>query len=83
MPKAEIRRRLKDITGWRDKIHLDRFVPDDDLHFKLFEFRECYIPTYKTFRMVLTALNPDWPDNCCLNEELQDAPAVEGLPNGQ
>lgn len=82
LSKSDIRECLENITEWRDKIHLDRFFPDDELHFNQFNLSGCYIPTYRTFRMILSALNSAWPDDCCLNEDLQDPPRV-AIPNAQ
>ncbi|WP_334150059.1 hypothetical protein [Hyphomicrobium sp.] len=27
-------------------------------------------PAYRLFRRVITAVNPDWPEGACLNEEV-------------
>jgi len=66
----EVRDRLADISELRDRIHLDRFDPDGDADFNDLGYADSFAPTYETFRMVLTALNPNWPRGCCMNEEL-------------
>lgn len=76
LSRREIRERLEQLTSWRDRIHLDRIDPNEALHFNEFGYNECFIPTYQTARLVLNALNPNWPDATCLNEDIQIAEAA-------
>lgn len=68
-PNNELLDNLEQITKWRDRVHLDRIELDDPLHFDEFTYKDSFIPTYQTFRAVLTALSSKWPESC-LNEEL-------------
>jgi hypothetical protein len=65
--EAQLSADVRQLTDWRNLAHLDR--PSEDIHFNEFTYDACFIPAYKTFRVVLKALNPDFPETC-LNEEL-------------
>ncbi|MCF6112214.1 hypothetical protein [Mesorhizobium muleiense] len=64
---AALSAQLAGITGWRDRVHMDRFEPNDGLHFNEFTYAAAFDPTYRTFRMALSAIAQPWPDTC-LNE---------------
>lgn len=67
---AELEERLVDLTAWRDRLHLDRIEPHDPLHFHEFSAVNCFIPAHQSLRYILNALNPSWPAETCLNEDL-------------
>jgi hypothetical protein len=68
--KTVINNKIKSITDWRDKIHLDNIEKDDQIQYSQFSFDKCFRPSYKAFHTVISALNPSWPENCCLNESI-------------
>ncbi|MBY0380955.1 MAG: hypothetical protein K2W78_03415 [Xanthobacteraceae bacterium] len=70
LSRAELKERLVDLTGWRDKLHLDRIEPHNPLHFNEFSAASCFLPAHQSLRFILNALNPNWPPETCLNEDL-------------
>lgn len=66
----DLKGRLVNLTSWRDKFPLDCIEPHDPLHLDELSYASCFIPAYQSFRFILTALNPDWPPETCLNEDL-------------
>ncbi len=66
--KGQLIAALTSITTIRDRVHLDTIDPNYDLDFNHINYEESFLPTYRTFQIVLTALNPNWPD-CCMNED--------------
>lgn len=61
---------LEQLTAWRDKIHLDANQPWQAIDYNALTFEHCFNPTYELFRRLLTTLNPTWPADTCLNEDI-------------
>ncbi|MBI1365416.1 MAG: hypothetical protein GC153_05605 [Alphaproteobacteria bacterium] len=75
--KANIsKQRITAITSIRDKIHLDRINKDSVSQFNQLSYDDCFVPTYDTFKEVMTAMNADWPANCVLNETIPNGGEV-------
>lgn len=64
LTKQGVRADLDAITDWRDRVHMDTLQSIDPLHFNEFTYANCFVPTYRTFRTVLTSLIQDMPDTC-------------------
>lgn len=65
---ADLKRRLVDLTNWRDRLHL--IDPHDPIHLEEFSYASCFIPAHQSFRFILNVLNPKWPPETCLNDDL-------------
>lgn len=61
---------LEDLKSWRDRIHMDTVNPGAALDILTFTVDGRFEPAYRLFRKVMTAINTDWPDGTCLNEEV-------------
>jgi len=72
---AELYERLVDLTGWRN---LDLIEPQKRLHIDELTYTSCFIPVHQNLRLILNALNPNWPPKTCLNEDLSNFIRVRG-----
>ena len=61
---------LQELKGWRDRIHMDTVNPAAELDILAFTVNGRFVPAYRLFRRVMTAINPEWPVGTCLNEEV-------------
>jgi len=62
--------RLKDLTEWRNRIHMDTVRPTQALHYNEFTISNRFEPTYRLFQEVMTAFNANFPTGTCLNETI-------------
>lgn len=68
--RATLTTQFETLTDRRDRIHLDTVKPGARMHFHDFGIENAFVPTYALFRRILTAMNPRWPDETCLNEQI-------------
>lgn len=65
--RQELIDQLTAITSIRDRIHLDTVEIDYPLHINELTYADSFVPTYNTFKEIMSVLNAHWP-RCCLNE---------------
>jgi hypothetical protein len=68
--KAALTGQLQELKNWRDRIHMDTVNPEVALDIRIFTVNGRFEPAYRLFRRIMTAVNPDWPEGTCLNEEV-------------
>lgn len=59
---------IKKVMLWRKYLLMNGSEYDRELHIESLTYVNCFIPTYRTFNDLMTAMSPKWPEGSCLND---------------